>query len=81
MATNRNSLSQEQPASSSPSREEPLLISADDLARLLQVSTRTLWRLRSSGELLEPVKIGGNTRWRLSEVRQWIADGCPPPRR
>lgn len=81
MATNRHSLSREQAASSWLSREEPLLISADDLARLLQVSTRTLWRLRSSGKLLEPIKIGGNTRWRLDEVRQWIADGCPPPRR
>jgi hypothetical protein len=29
---------------------QPLLITAAELAKLLQVSTRTLWRLRSAGE-------------------------------
>ena len=56
---------------------EPLLIGAVDLARLLGVSTRTLWRLRSAGELPEPVRFGGTVRWRLEEVRKWIAEGCP----
>ncbi len=59
---------------------EPLLIAAADFARLLDVSTRTLWRLRSSGELPQPVRFGGTVRWRLEEVRKWIADGCPLPR-
>ena len=59
---------------------EPLLIPAEELARLLQVSTRTLWRLRSAGELPQPVRFGGTVRWRLDEVRKWIAEGCPLPR-
>jgi predicted DNA-binding transcriptional regulator AlpA len=58
---------------------EPLLITAMELGQLLQVSTRTLWRLRSAGELPQPVRLGGAVRWRLDEVRKWIADGCPLP--
>jgi predicted DNA-binding transcriptional regulator AlpA len=57
----------------------PALISAAELAELLQISTRTLWRLRSAGKLIKPIKLGGSTRWRLDEVQTWIADGCPAP--
>lgn len=56
---------------------EPALITANQLACMMQISLRTLWRLRSSGLLPEPVKLGSSTRWRLNEVRQWIAQGCP----
>jgi len=56
---------------------EPCLIAAADLARLLNVSTRTLWRLRSAGQLPQPVRLGGVVRWRLEEIRQWIGAGCP----
>jgi predicted DNA-binding transcriptional regulator AlpA len=55
---------------------EAVLITAVDLARMLQVSTRTLWRLRSAGELPEPVRFGGTVRWRVDEVRKWISEGC-----
>jgi excisionase family DNA binding protein len=55
---------------------DPLLITAAELAKLLQVSTRTLWRLRSAGQLPEAVRLGGAVRWRLDEIKEWIADGC-----
>lgn len=55
------------------------LIPANELAEMLQVSTRTLWRLLSTGRLIRPVKIGAATRWRLSEVEDWISKGCPVP--
>ena len=55
---------------------QPFLITARKLAQLLEVSTRTLWRLRSAGQLPEPVRLGGAVRWRLDEVRKWIAGGC-----
>ena len=54
-----------------------MLLSAENLAKMLDVSVRTLWRLRSSGKLPRPVKIGGSVRWRADEVREWIAEGCP----
>jgi prophage regulatory protein len=59
---------------------EPLLISAADFAQLLQVSTRTLWRQLSAGQIPPPVRFGGTVRWRLEEIRKWIAEGCPLPR-
>ncbi|MGI6414765.1 MAG: helix-turn-helix transcriptional regulator [Thermoguttaceae bacterium] len=58
-------------------QDEPALITAPELARMMRISVRTLWRLRSSGQLVEPIKVGGNTRWRLDEVRRWIGEGCP----
>lgn len=57
----------------------PMLIDAETLARMLGVSERTLWRLLSARKLPEPIRIGRNTRWRLSEVQRWIEDGCRQP--
>jgi predicted DNA-binding transcriptional regulator AlpA len=56
---------------------EPLLITAGQLAQKLQISTRTLWRRRSAGELPQPVCFGGAVRWRFEEIKNWIARGCP----
>lgn len=66
-------------STSSITPTRPRLISARELAAMLQVSTRTLWRWRSTGRVIQPVRIGGATRWRLDEVESWIAEGCPPP--
>ena len=57
---------------------QPILISVDELATILGVSSRTVWRLLSAGKLLHPIRLGGVVRWRYAEVRQWIDDGCPP---
>lgn len=56
---------------------EAMLIGADSLARRLDISVRTLWRLRSSGRLPRPVKLGGSIRWRAAEISAWVAAGCP----
>jgi excisionase family DNA binding protein len=56
---------------------QPLVLSAEQLAELLDISERTLWRLLSSGKLLQPVRFGGNTRWRYAEVMKWLDEGCP----
>ena len=55
----------------------PLLLAADRVAELLDISTRTLWRLRAAGKLPSPVKIGGSVRWRAKEIENWIEAGCP----
>ncbi len=55
----------------------PKLINAEELARLMNISERTLWRLLSGRKLPQPVRIGRNTRWRLAEVEEWIERGCP----
>lgn len=58
---------------------EPLLVTASQIAKLMQISTRTLWRLLSGGKIPEPLRIGGAVRWRLDDVKNWIATGCPVP--
>ncbi len=58
---------------------EPLLITAEEFAELMQLSVRTLWRLRSGGQIPEPLRIGGAVRWRRDSVIEWIAGGCRPP--
>jgi predicted DNA-binding transcriptional regulator AlpA len=56
---------------------QELLIPAERLASMMNISTRTLWRLLSAKKLVEPVRIGGSVRWRLQEVERWVAEGCP----
>ncbi len=57
----------------------PMLATAGELATMLNIGQRTLWRLLAQGKLIEPVRIGGNTRWRVDEVEAWIGEGCPEP--
>ncbi|WP_437186684.1 helix-turn-helix transcriptional regulator [Planctomicrobium sp. SH668] len=55
----------------------PPLLTVDDLAAVLKVSKRTIWRMRSCCQLPKPVKVGGGVRWRKSDIDAWIAQGCP----
>lgn len=50
-----------------------VLLTIDDMAALLRVSTRTLRSWRHEGELPQPLKIHGALRWRRSDVDAWIA--------
>ena len=52
-----------------PERE---LYSIDGLVELLSLSRRTIWRLRSTGEL-PAVRIGGSTRWARETVLDFVA--------
>lgn len=61
---------------------EPLLITVHDVATILGISVRSVWRLRDSGQIISSVRVGGAVRWRRDEILQWIKDGCPrPPRK
>ncbi len=53
------------------------LICVEQVAALLNVSTRTVWRLLSAGRLPQPLRFGGNVRWRLDQLGEWIERGCP----
>ncbi len=55
------------------------LLTVDDVADILKVSPRTIWRMRSSRQLPKPVKIGGGIRWRQPDIETWISEGCPAP--
>lgn len=57
----------------------PMLINAAELAKILCLSERTLYRLKSAGQLPSPIYLGGSVRWRHAEILAWVADGCPTP--
>jgi excisionase family DNA binding protein len=57
--------------------DEPLLLNAREVARLLTVSARTVWKLAATERLPAPVRIGRCVRWRAEELRAWVDAGCP----
>jgi len=65
-------------AASSDQLDDLQMISADDLAAILKISKRTLWRLLSSKGLPEPTRFGKCVRWRRGIMEQWIDKGCQP---
>jgi len=56
------------------------LVNANELARMLSVSVRHIWRLKASGKLPKPVWIGGCVRWRVDDINLFIEMGCPSQR-
>tara|TARA_B100001094_G_scaffold92408_1_gene88278 strand:+ start:168 stop:389 length:222 start_codon:yes stop_codon:yes gene_type:complete len=53
-------------------KESYQLISKREAASLLSISTRTLDRLISSGDLPQPIKVGKSSRLRLIDITQFI---------
>ena len=56
---------------------EPLLLPADEAARLLGISRGHLYKLHASGRLPEPVRLGRAVRWSRRELEDWLAAGAP----
>lgn len=54
-----------------------VLVGVDELAELLSVSERSVWRMRSRGQLPASIRLGGSIRWRRAEILAWIGAGCP----
>jgi predicted DNA-binding transcriptional regulator AlpA len=52
------------------------LISAKQLARMLSLSPRTVWRLRSSQSLPKPVSVGSSIRWKISDIKLFLECDC-----
>jgi len=62
------------------SRPDVALMTINDVARLLNCSTRTVYRLNDAGRMPRSVRLGSLVRWNRSEIEQWITDGCPAPK-
>ena len=53
----------------------PELLRASDLAAMLSVSVRTIWRMRDAGELPQPVRLGNKlVRWQRRDIETYIHD-------
>lgn len=46
----------------------PLLLSKDEVAAMLGISVRTIDRMKSAGELPEPVEVHGSKKWRRTDI-------------
>ncbi len=57
---------------------ESILIDAREAAALCGMSKSTWHKLVASGKAPRPVKLGVISRWRRSELEEWIAADCPP---
>jgi excisionase family DNA binding protein len=55
----------------------PIAVSARELAEMLDVSLRQIWRLNSAGKLPKPIRLGGSVRWNRQEIMGWFEAGCP----
>lgn len=53
------------------------LVNANQLAEMLAISVRHVWRMKSSGKLPAPIKMGSCVRWKLQHINDWISMGCP----
>lgn len=56
---------------------EALAVSARELAAMVNVSLRQVWRLNSAGKLPRPIRLGGSVRWNRQEIMDWFEAGCP----
>lgn len=57
--------------------EDFRLITAKELAAMLDISIRTIWRMCSDGSIPAPFRAGRAVRWRLSDIQHWIRNRCP----
>ena len=53
---------------------DDVLLDPNDLAALLKIDARSVRRLRSAGEIPEPIMIGNAPRWRRDAVLRWLDD-------
>ena len=57
---------------------EPILVSAEDAARLLGMGKTLFYELNSSGQLGPmAVKFNTKTLWSRKELQKWVDAGCP----
>ena len=59
----------------------PIAISAgtyecSDIATLLKISERQVWRLNDAGRLPGCIRIGRSVRWSARAIDSWIEAGC-----
>jgi len=53
------------------------LLTISQVARLIGVSSRTIWKMIADHRTPAPVHIGRLTRFRASEIDRWLRLGCP----
>ncbi|MBI1367148.1 MAG: helix-turn-helix domain-containing protein [Planctomycetes bacterium] len=60
---------------------ESALLTVRDMARFLNCSTKTIYRLHESGHMPPPVRLGALVRWPTTVIEHWVDAGCPKTKR
>lgn len=55
------------------------VLTVEEVAAMLQISPRTVYRLNDRGKIPQPIRLGRSVRWNYREIEEWIAIGCPSP--
>jgi excisionase family DNA binding protein len=63
-----------------PGASAASLLDVQTVANRLHCSTKHVYRLTDAGKMPAPIKLGSLTRWRQSEIDEWVKGGCRPPR-
>ena len=53
------------------------LLTATDIANLLQGTVIAVDRLLENRDMPAPIKVAGLIRWKQSDITRWINRGCP----
>jgi len=64
-----------------PTPSETIMLTVGQVARMLNCSVRTVYRLTDSGGMPGSVKLGALARWPRAAVEKWVAQGCPKGRK
>lgn len=58
-----------------PKLSMPQLLTVKQVAEILAVHERTVWKMAAAGEIPKPIKLGAKAvRWRLSDMTVFIND-------
>jgi excisionase family DNA binding protein len=68
-------------AARAPDPAAEQLLDVEQVATLLNCSTRHVWRLHDGGKMPAAVRLGALVRWRRQDLDAWLAAGCRPVRR
>lgn len=52
----------------------PDLLTAREVAHVLRISERSVWRLCSEKKIPAPLHVGGAARWAKTEIEEWFQD-------
>lgn len=56
---------------------EPLLVRAEQAAKLLGISRSKFYSMHSAGLVPMPIRLIDAPRWDVNELKNWIQNRCP----
>lgn len=66
-----------EPVLSPPLDSPATLFDVEQVASILNVSPRTVYRMSDAGAMPRPRHLGALVRWSRLEIEAWVKAGCP----